>query len=313
MTAGPSHRRGTILPAGGPDGSPPRPACIRPLLRIAAVAAMLTLAPLGCAQPQRATSTRPTLLLAAFGREAQLLEERLTDRREERVAGIACRTGRLAGRPVVLAKTGVGKVNAAMTTAVALAHYRPAEVIFTGIAGALRGDLAPGDIVVASGTVHHDFGKLHAEGFEPTQTRSPIDGLRNPLVLEADPRLVALALEAAKTIQFDKIETEAGPRQPKVIAGTIATGDTFIASPRKREEIRLRHDACAVEMEGAAVAQVCLQLRTPWVIIRSISDRADERAVTDVKAFHRTAAANAGRLVIGMLETMAAEQAAPPK
>lgn len=270
-------------------------------LRAGVLAAMLALC--GCGQGGTG-SPRPTLLLAAFGREGQLLEERITDSREESVMGIAFRTGQIAGRPIVLAKTGVGKVNAAMTTAIALAHYRPGEVIFTGIAGSLREDLAPGDVVVAGGAVHHDFGKLHAEGFESRQTRSPVDGLRNPLMLEADPRLVALALEAAKTVELEQAGARAGPRRARVVAGTVATGDMFIASPARREEIRRQFDAHAVEMEGAAVAQVCLQLQTRWVIIRGISDQADERAITDVNAFHRTAAHNAGRLVVAMIEAM---------
>ena len=287
------------------DRSPGAPAC---LPRVAVLASALALALGGCGPPGLA-SLRPTLLLAAFGREGQLPEERLTDSREENVMGIAFHVGRIADRPVVLAKTGVGKVNAAMTTAVALAHYRPGEVIFTGIAGSLREDLAPGDIIVGAGAVHHDFGKLHAQGFESRQTRSPVDGLRNPLVLEANPRLVALALEAARTLELEQVQARDGPRRPKVVVGTIATGDMFIASPAKREEIRRQFDAQAVEMEGAAVAQVCLQLQTPWIIIRGISDQADERAITDVNAFHRTAAHNAGSLAVRMIEAMVDERA----
>ena len=106
-----------------------------------------------------------TGLLGAMGSEVRLLLEELEGTQERTIEGIRFWTGRLRGRRVAIAMTGVGKVNAAITTTLLYQHFRPAEVVFTGIAGGLNPELKPGDIVIATKTAQHDFGTLYSDGF----------------------------------------------------------------------------------------------------------------------------------------------------
>jgi len=239
-----------------------------------------------------------TGLLGAMGSEVRMLLDQLEHAQEQRIEGVRFWTGRLRGRRVAIAMTGVGKVNAAITATLLHVHFHPAEVLFTGIAGGVNPDLKPGDIVVAAKTVQHDFGTLTAGGLTRKGARNPITRDRNPLFFPADARLLRIAGESARRVALGAVE---GDRVPRVIQGVVATGDVFVALGEKRRELRKQLGADAVEMEGAAVAQACWQWRVPCLVIRSLSDMADRNAVRDVKAFLRTAAANSATLVIDIV------------
>ena len=255
--------------------------------------------------PQAARVEPVTAILGAFEREVTLLEDQVAQRRERQIEQIRFVTGKLRGRSVVVAWTGVGKVNAAMTTTLLLEHFNPAQVIFTGIAGAVNPDLRPGDIVIAERTAHHDMGTVWPEGLFQKGVKSRLDGMENPVFFPADARLVMCAQRAAEQIGLTRIETVQGQRAPRVIKGIVVTGDSFIASADKCAELRKKLEADAVEMEGAAVAQICYQRGIPHVVIRSISDSADEGAVLDKQMFYILAARNSADLVaemVGLLE-----------
>jgi len=247
----------------------------------------------------------PTLVLGAVREEIAPLATELDSAREESVHGLRVVRGRLNGREVALATTGVGKVNAAMSSTLLIEHFSPREVIFTGIAGGLDPRLLPGDIVIGTSAVQHDFVSITADTLVTFAPRDPISGARNPLRLPADERLRDLALLAGRQVSFDSLVTTRGTRLPRIVAGVIATGDAFVASSGAKAEIRARVGADAVEMEGAAVAQVCHQLRVPWLLIRSLSDTADEAAAEDMRRFSTIAAGNAARLVMTLLSLIA--------
>jgi adenosylhomocysteine nucleosidase len=257
---------------------------------------------------------RPTALLGAFGEEIRLLVAELEDKEAVDVSDVRFWTGRLRGRRVVIAMTGVGKVNAAVVTALTYHRFRPSHVIFSGIAGGLDPELHPGDIIIASQTFQHDLGRLTDDGVTLRGARNAVTYMRNPVDFAADPRLLKLAQEAAKHVTLDPIATPDGKRTPKVVTGAIATGDVFVSSPRKRRELHETMKADAVEMEGAAVAQVCHQWAVPCLVIRCISDRADDNAVLDSRLFRVTAAHNAAALVAAIVARLApfAPDAAPP-
>jgi len=250
-----------------------------------------------------------TCILAAFDDELTLLYRALAEPKEEVLHGIHFAAGKLKGRNVIVCRSGIGKVNAAMVTALLIQHYRPSEIIFTGIAGGTNPELRPGDIVIAAKTAQHDFGTLLAEGMEVRGTKSPVTWMRNPVFLEPDARLMALADVAAKRIKLADIETRDGKRHPRIIKGVVVTGDVFVASPAKKAELRKALGADAVEMEGAAVAQVCRDLRVPWLVIRSISDGADANALQDVDSFTALAAQNSAQLVIEIVAQLAVRPA----
>jgi len=236
-------------------------------------------------------------VLGAFEQEVTLLDGMLTGAESHRIEGIEFMSGRIGARPVVVAWTGVGKVNAAMVTTLLIEHFEPAQVLFTGIAGAVDPNLEPGDIVIARQTAHHDMGSYWSEGIEPGGVRNRLTGDTNPVFFPADPNLLAAARRAAGETVFDPIARRDGPRPPRVIVGTIVTGDTFVASQEKCEELAEKFEADAVEMEGAAVTQVCYQRGIPCLVIRSMADKANESAVVDKQKFYALAARNSAKLV----------------
>ena len=245
-----------------------------------------------------------TAILGAFNKEVMMLEEQLTDKQQQTIEGMRFVTGRLHGKSVVVAWTGIGKVNAAMTTTLLIEHFRPGEVIFSGIAGSVNPQLSPGDIVIAAETAHHDMGILRADGFYNRGVINPLDGWRNPVYLPADKRLLKLAEQAADQVVLETIKTTVGERTPKIIKGVVVTGDVFVASPAKCAELRERLNADAVEMEGAAVAQICYQRRIPHLVVRSISDKADETAREDSMMFQEMAAKNSATLIAKIAELL---------
>ena len=193
--------------------------------------------------------------------------------------------GRLEGKGVIVAGCGVGKVNAAALTQV-LIHQGISHVIFTGVAGGLARGLKVGDIVVSTDCAQHDVdvsslgyrvGEIPGEAFS----------------WQADESLKNHALNAARNIEGIS-----------VLAGRVLSGDQFISDARTHARLRDTFNAACAEMEGASVAQVCAGWNIPFVIIRSISDVADEAATTDFKAFTPLAAARAEQVVRGMLRAL---------
>jgi adenosylhomocysteine nucleosidase len=238
-----------------------------------------------------------TAILGAFDKEVDLIESELAAAKGQEIEGIKFVTGCLAGRKVVVVWTGIGKVNAAMTTTLLLEHFRPKEVIFTGIAGGMNPDLNPGDIVIAVKSAQHDSGILRSDGMEYRGMINRLDGWRNPVFFLADERLLGAAEKAVARVKFGTIKTSIGQRIPRIVKGVIVTGDLFVASPAKSAELREALKADAVEMEGAAVAQICYQRQVPHLIIRSISDKADEKAREESDYFEEMAAENSARFI----------------
>jgi adenosylhomocysteine nucleosidase len=251
-----------------------------------------------------------TALLGALDAEVVVIEQELTAKEEQRVLGLRFVTGELRGRKVVVVKTGVGKVNAAMTATLLLDHFRPKEVVFSGIAGAINHDLQPGDIVIGEKTAQHDYGDLTATQFVPDAPKNPVNGQRNPVQFLADERLLQLADTARNQVTLEKIPLSQGERVPRITRGIIVTGDMFIMSSAKKSELQTAFHADAVEMEGAAVAQICYQQNVPCLIIRSLSDGADEKARVDFNQFKPIAAKNSATLVLKMVELLAQQERA---
>ena len=249
-----------------------------------------------------------TGILGAFSEEMEYLDNNVGDRHVQTIEGIPFVTGKLGGRQVVLALTGIGKVNAAMTTTLLLEHFRPEEVLFTGIAGGINPDLLPGDIVIAEKTSQHDLGILTPDGLLNRGMRNPLTGIRNPVFFPADSVLLGLAETSGKRIKPDSIKAGAAARIPKIITGIVVTGDVFVASPSKKIELREKLSADAVEMEGAAVAQICWQHTVPCLVIRSLSDSANEQAEVDIGMYRGIAARNAALLVEDIVKQLAALQ-----
>lgn len=238
-----------------------------------------------------------TAILGAFSDEVKLLEDSLQNKQIVNLKGIRFLTGELRGRSVVVALTGVGKVNAAMTTTILLMNWQPQQLIFTGIAGGVNPEILPGDMVIAKSTIQHDFGKIDSAGMTLWKTFNPIDKSRNPLYFPADSILLMKAQKVSNQTKYREIIG----RKVKVMTGIVATGDVFVNSDEKVKILQNQLKADATEMEGAAVAQVCYQLKVPCLILRSISDNANSKAHLDMNVFASVAAFNSASLVLGIL------------
>jgi adenosylhomocysteine nucleosidase len=205
--------------------------------------------------------------------------------RTETVAGVRLEHGRLAGREVVLALSGIGKV-AAATTATLLCE-RADALVMVGTAGGIGDGVAPGDVVVASATLQHDF---DARPLWP-QRVLPSLGLEQ---IPTDPALTGVLFAAAERVCAEHRADLAalGLASPRAHRGLVVSGDVFVATAEASATLRADlPEALAVEMEGAAVAQVCHVAGVPFGLVRTISDRADADAALDFPVFLRAVAA----------------------
>jgi adenosylhomocysteine nucleosidase len=233
-----------------------------------------------------------TALLSALPEEQAGLRELLQAPVLHRRAGRDVWAGRLHGRPVLLALSGIGKVAAAIT-ATALAGLGARRIVFTGVAGGLGPGVRVGDLVVGAGFVQHDMDA------SPLFPRHEVPGYRRS-VFAADTDLSALLSRACGAVcmragELFDAETIArfGLAEVRAHRGLLASGDRFVASAGEAAALRAAlPDALAVDMESAAVAQACADHGLPFAAVRTISDRADDTAHVDFPAF---AAAVAGR------------------
>jgi len=241
-----------------------------------------------------------TGILGAFDAEVEYLLSVATNKTERTIQQIRFTEGELNGKKVVIAQTGIGKVNAAITTTLMIEYYMPREIIFTGIAGGTNPGLSPGDIVIGTRVVYHDYGTLTADSLQVRPTKNPVTGQENPLFYNSDPRLVEIAVRASVEAKLAKLKNQ----YPKVITGTIVTGDVFVSSPKAAKEFRRRFNADATEMEGAAVAQACFQQSQPFIVVRSLSDNAGHGSMDEVKQFYKLAAENSANLVLAIIKLL---------
>ena len=202
--------------------------------------------------------------------------------------------GSLAGKPVVLALSRVGKVAAATTTAALIEAFDVARVVFTGVAGGVGEGVAVGDVVVATDFLQHDMDA------SPLFPRFEIP-LYSQTVFPTDAPLTALLLRASRAaLQQDRDHGVA------IHQGLIASGDRFVSGAAEAAALvqglhAAGHYALAVEMEGAAVAQVCADYAVPFAAVRTISDRADDQAHVDFSHFVAEVASVYARSIIGEL------------
>lgn len=195
--------------------------------------------------------------------------------------------GKLNDKKVVVVKSGVGKVFASMICQHLIDGYKPSAVIFTGVAGSLNMKLDIGDVVVSEDSCHHDF-DAQPLGFKRGQI-----SYTDYRFFKANEKLMNLALQA-------KLDDH------KIIKGRILTGDQFMTHKEKQEKRYLFDELAgdAIEMEGAAVAQVCHMNAVPHVIIRSVSDKADGSAVADYNQFKGFVAKNSFDIVNFMVRNI---------
>ncbi|MCR6110307.1 5'-methylthioadenosine/S-adenosylhomocysteine nucleosidase [Bacillus sp. A301a_S52] len=225
-------------------------------------------------------------IIGAMEEEVELLKSKMTIIDEAIIAGCEFFLGRLNNVEVVLSKSGIGKVNAAISTTLMNQLYFPDSIINTGSAGGFHHEMAVGDIVISTEVRYNDVDAT-VFGYEFGQVP------RMPAFYEPDEKLIAIAEECA---------SEIGVHSAK---GLILSGDSFMSDHDRVEDIRQRfNNPYCSEMEAGAIAQVCHQFQTPFVIIRSLSDIAGKDAKVSYDQFLVKASVHSAKMVILMLEEL---------
>lgn len=229
-------------------------------------------------------------IIGAMDEEVSRLKENMQVKKVEKKACMEFFEGDLAGKDVVIVRSGIGKVNAGICTQILVDDFGVDAVINTGVAGSLRNEINIGDIVLSTDALQHDMDAT-GFGYEPGVIPRMEDS-----VFVADEKLRSLAKEVNESVNTEIATFE----------GRVVSGDQFISDHDKKEQLVNTFHGYCTEMEGAAIAQVCYLNQIPFLIIRAISDKADNSATMDYGEFEVKAIEHTVKLLTGMMDKLGA-------
>lgn len=227
-------------------------------------------------------------IIGAMDEEVAALKKEMEVSSVTSMASMEFLEGTLLGKEVVIVRSGIGKVNAAVCAEILAGIFKTDAIINTGIAGSLNAKIDIGDIVISSDVLHHD---MDATGFGYALGQIP---RMDVLSFQADDRLINTAKDVCEKVN-PEIHTH---------IGRIVSGDQFISDKEVKTRILTNFEGYCTEMEGAAIAQTAYLNKIPFVILRAISDKADDSATVDYPTFERKAIEHSVNLVKGMLENL---------
>ncbi|MCQ2522066.1 MAG: 5'-methylthioadenosine/adenosylhomocysteine nucleosidase [Lachnospiraceae bacterium] len=227
-------------------------------------------------------------IIGAMDQEVDGLIAVMVDKMVHKKAGMEFHRGTLFGRDAVVVKGGVGKVAAALCTQILIDCFYVTKVINTGAAGSLSSDVKIGDLVIATELVQHDMDSVDF-GFPLGQIP-----FLEPFAFAADQDMIALAEETAKKC-FPSMH---------IYKGRVCTGDEFVGKKERKEWIVNHFGGLCTEMEGAAVGQTAYMNGVPFLVLRAISDEADDSATVDFPTFSKEASQRSIELIKAMFEAM---------
>ena len=229
-------------------------------------------------------------IIGAMDIEVATLKENMQNKSEKTIAGSVYAEGVLEGLPVVVVQCGVGKVNAALCVQILCDCFNVTHIVNTGVAGSLNAELDISDFVISKEAVYHDF-NCHA--INPQYVVGQVPGM-DVREFPSDEMLIRLAYAAA-----DK------QRPGRAHIGVVASGDQFVCNKEQKEEIVRNTNALCTEMEGAAISHAAYRNNVPVVVIRAISDKADNTAWMDYPTFEAIAARHCAEVVSLMAKMLA--------
>ena len=231
-------------------------------------------------------------IVSAMDNEISLLLKEANITEEKTIADITYHIGTLRDKPVIICRSGIGKINASRGVTTLLNYYDVSKILFTGIAGGVREDEQVLDQVIGTTIVEHDYGFITNEGFV---WAGGDPGKQEPgEYYPCDPGLVDLAYQSALSFMNEE----------HIFKGLIASGDQFIASSEYVNWLQEQFDAYACEMEGASIAKACKIYQVPFLVIRTLSDKADGNAHESYANFGDLAADQSSKIIMKMLESL---------
>jgi len=227
-------------------------------------------------------------IIGAMAEEVAQLKEIMRQPEVTQIAGMDFYKGLIHNKEAVVVRSGVGKVNAAVCTQILVDHFAVEAIVNTGIAGSLSNAINIGDIVLATDLVQHDV-EATTFGYQVGQI----------------PQMKTFAFEADEDLR-KKVLEYCGQVLPevRVHCGRIVSGDQFISDKKKKQWLAETFQGCCTEMEGAAIAQAAYLNQIPRLMIRSISDKADDSAQMDYKEFEKLAIRNSVVLTRTLIERL---------
>lgn len=227
-------------------------------------------------------------IIGAMEEEVAALKDLMEIQEIRTIAGMEFCQGVCEKQPVVVVRSGIGKVNAAVCTQILCDIFQVEAIVNTGVAGSLRNAINIGDIVLSVDALQHD---MDASGFGYKPGEIP---RMETSIFKADETLIELAEKVCREVNPDI----------QVFRGRVVSGDQFISDYDVKERLIRMFDGCCTEMEGAAIAQAAWLNGVPYLVIRAISDKADGSAHMDYSEFEMKAIEHTVRLVTGMLRAM---------
>ncbi|GAB5389241.1 MAG: 5'-methylthioadenosine/adenosylhomocysteine nucleosidase [Alphaproteobacteria bacterium] len=252
------------------------------------------------------TDRAVTGIMTAMAEEMEALSPLLQDATEITHGGVKLVSARMGQHRVEIAQCGIGKVNAAIASTLLL-ERGAVGLIFTGCAGGLDPELKIGDVVLANRVIQHDYGALtggELTRFQPGMP--PLPGFPTDHGWDAPEGLIRQAQAHLEGVALDPVPAELSDDHkdhiPRLLTGTVLTGDIFLNCEATRQRLHAETQGHAIEMEGAAMAQVAVSYGRPWVILRALSDLAGAESSLDFPAFARYAARNAAKVTAALVE-----------
>lgn len=224
-------------------------------------------------------------IIGAMEEEVAEIIQRLEHKTSKTIAAMDFHQGTLGGKEVVAVRSGIGKVNAAMCSQILVDHYHVTGIVNTGIAGSLRADINIGDIVLSSDALQYDV-DASCFGYVPGQIPRV-----DTLAFQADKSLLELAKRCCESVNPDI----------QVHIGRVVSGDQFVSDKEKKTWLVTEFSGFCTEMEGAAIAQAAYLNRVPFLVIRAISDKADDSAVMDYPEFEAKAIRHSVNLLLELV------------
>jgi adenosylhomocysteine nucleosidase len=248
------------------------------------------------------SKAKTILVLSAMPSEILIVENALEDATEGTLAIYPYKKGQIASHRIITAVTGVGVSNGAMCSALFVEKFKPDAVIVSGTGSRFNPDVDCGDVILSKKTIHHAAGSLTDTGMVYRKVRGPLPNKMSHYAYQPDAALFKAAIDVSKTYEAEKITVDGATYRPKVYPGVVTASDLFGVNQAKIDDMRAKLNPHLMEMESAAIAQVCDHLGYPHIVFRAGSNRTQPDPGTAYRKYGQTAAACAARWTVHFIK-----------